>query len=295
MSQINSIDYNALISNHTIISRTDSHGIITYVNDKFCELSGYAHDELLGQSHNIVRHPDVSSRVYENLWSTIQNNQVWCGTLRNVAKDKSEYYIKATIIPLIDEYGQKEGYMSMHYHITEDKVEKLHLKKQLFLYKSECIKHHKEFSMSKNEQKKELEYVYSKKYGELVHALEDELLRLRTLRKHDVQNIACLENELRAKKEYIETFNSKSKKMIYNLSTERQELLTQQEHFKRTNKVLEAKVHKAQESVTVFQGYIDEYRKKIEDLKDVIASYEKEKKEQTQVQKSVTEEENSSK
>jgi len=277
MSEINSIDYNALISNHTIVSRTNLEGIITYVNENFCELSGYSAQELIGQSHSIVRHPDVSSKLYEQMWSTIQNNQVWSGSIRNIAKNKEEYYIKATIIPLMDEHGQKEGYMSIHYHLTEEKIEKLNLKKQLFLYKSEHIKQSQEINQCIHEQKKIIENEYHDKYTTLISALENELLRLRVQRKKDVHNIGYLEEELKNKKQYISEFGTKSKIMIQNLSNERIELLEQVEQDKKSQKLLENKLEKAQESVVVFQGYIDEYRKKIDDLNDVIASYEKDK------------------
>lgn len=277
MSQINNIDYNALVSNHTIISRTDLKGIITYVNDNFCALSGYAYDELIGQSHNIVRHPDVSSKLYEELWSTIQNNQIWSGNIRNIAKNGEEYYIKSTIIPLLDEFGNKEGYMSLHYKITEEKVEKLQLKKQLYLYKSENVKRSKEIFQSMHKQKQLIHLEYQEKYTALIHSLENELHRLRHQRKQDVQNISCLEDELKFKKSHYDEFKNKSKKMILNLSTERVKILERLEQYKKSNNALEIKLHKAQEGVVVFQGYIDEYRKKIEDLNDVINSYEKEK------------------
>lgn len=292
MSQRN-IDYNALVSKHTIISRTDLKGVITYVNENFCALSGYAYDELIGQSHNIVRHPDVSSKLYEELWTTIENNQVWSGNIRNVAKNGQDYYIKSTIIPLMDEFGNKEGYMSLHYQITEEKVEKLQLKKQLFLYKSETVKRSKELFQSVHEQKKLIQLQYQEKYTSLIQSLENELQRLRAQRKQDVQNISCLEDELKAKKNNYEEFKSKSKKMILNLSTERVEVLEKLEHYKKSNASLEQKLLKAQESVVVFQGYIDEYRKKIEDLNDVIDSYEKDKMKQEVAQNEPKEAENS--
>lgn len=80
-----------------IISRTDIKGNITYANETFAYVSGYEVDELLGKSHNILRHPDMPSRVFKNLWETIKEEKQWQGVVKNLRKDRGFYWVHATI------------------------------------------------------------------------------------------------------------------------------------------------------------------------------------------------------
>ena len=83
-----------------IISQTDTNGIITFVNKKFREVSGYDYDELIGKNHNIIRHPDMPKAVFTRLWETIQNKSVYSGIIKNLRKDGKEYWINLEILPL---------------------------------------------------------------------------------------------------------------------------------------------------------------------------------------------------
>ena len=80
-----------------IISRTDLKGVITYANEAFAEISGYDIDELVGKAHNIVRHPDMPSAVFEELWKTIQSKEQWTGIVKNLRKDRGFYWVKAIV------------------------------------------------------------------------------------------------------------------------------------------------------------------------------------------------------
>ena len=80
-----------------IVSRTNLDGIITYANETFLEISGYSKEELIGKPHNLVRHPDMPSSIFENLWETIQNEQQWNGNVKNMRKDGGYYWVNATI------------------------------------------------------------------------------------------------------------------------------------------------------------------------------------------------------
>ncbi|RXK12797.1 chemotaxis protein [Halarcobacter mediterraneus] len=80
-----------------IISRTDLKGNITYANDTFAKISGYKIDELLGESHRILRHPDMPKRVFKNLWETIGLKEQWQGVIKNLRKDRGFYWVHATI------------------------------------------------------------------------------------------------------------------------------------------------------------------------------------------------------
>lgn len=80
-----------------IVSRTDLKGNITYANETFAQISGYEIDELIGKSHNILRHPDMPKRVFKNLWETIKEEKRWQGVVKNLRKDKGFYWVHATI------------------------------------------------------------------------------------------------------------------------------------------------------------------------------------------------------
>ncbi len=91
-----------------IISKTDHKGRITHVNRDFVESSGYAQDELLGQPHNLLRHPDMPAEAFRDLWATIQAGRPWSGLVKNRRKDGDHYWVRASVTPLAD-----GGYMSV--------------------------------------------------------------------------------------------------------------------------------------------------------------------------------------
>ena len=83
--------------NELIISRTDLDGIITYVNDTFAQISGYDVDELIGKSHNIVRHPDMPKSAFADVWQTLKSGNSWSGYIKNMRKDRGYYWVEADI------------------------------------------------------------------------------------------------------------------------------------------------------------------------------------------------------
>ena len=104
----------------SLVSKTDTRGVITYVNDKFCEISKYSEEELIGKNHNIVRSPDVSKSIFKNMWDTIKNKQIWNGLVKNRAKDGSAYFVEATIIPILNSNDEIIEYISMRTDITKE-------------------------------------------------------------------------------------------------------------------------------------------------------------------------------
>ena len=85
-----------------LISKTDTKGIITYANDAFVEISGYTREELIGKSHNIVRHPDMPPQAFKWLWDTLKSERPWRGIVKNRCKNGDHYWVKANIAPIIE-------------------------------------------------------------------------------------------------------------------------------------------------------------------------------------------------
>jgi PAS domain S-box-containing protein len=107
-----------LLEKYVINSTTDIKGNITYVSEAFCRISGYSEKELLGKSHNIVRHPDMPASIFEEIWKTIQKKKIWSGRIKNLKKDGSSYWVYATIEPLLDTKGYIQGYAAVRIDIT---------------------------------------------------------------------------------------------------------------------------------------------------------------------------------
>ncbi len=95
-----------------IVSRTNRHGRITYVNNAFCRASGFAREELLGQPQNIVRHPDMPEEAFADLWATIEQGKPWSGLVKNRRKNGGFYWVHANVTPLVED-GAITGYMSV--------------------------------------------------------------------------------------------------------------------------------------------------------------------------------------
>ena len=122
--------YKMAIDESSIVSKTNPKGIITYANKKFCEISGYTLEELLGMPHNIVRHPDVPKAVFRELWATIKSKRIWKGIVKNRAKNGEAYIVDATIIPVLDNEGNIVEYIGIRHDITELERSKEELRRQ---------------------------------------------------------------------------------------------------------------------------------------------------------------------
>ena len=126
-------NYQKAIENSNIVSKTDINGIITFVNDEFCKISGYSYDELIGQNHNIVRHPEVSTLNFENLWNTILLKKPYKATVKNLTKDGKTVYLNTTISPILDEFENIIEFIAIRYDVTAE----VELKKNLVIKEKE--------------------------------------------------------------------------------------------------------------------------------------------------------------
>ena len=121
-------EYKKAVDLSNIVSKTNPKGVITYVNDKFCEISGYSRDELVGKPHNIIRHPDMPREAFKDLWDTIKAKKSWHGVVTNMKKEGGQYIVDTTVIPILDVDGDVVEYIAIRHDITELEETKQQLK-----------------------------------------------------------------------------------------------------------------------------------------------------------------------
>ena len=131
------LQYKDAVDKSSIFSKTDINGYITYVNDRFCEITGYSEDELIGKTHSIIKDLDTPLSVFENIWKTISSGNVWSGILKNRKKDGSHYYVNSVIYPIKDKDGNILEYISIRQNITK----LINGEKLLEIYSTDAVTH----------------------------------------------------------------------------------------------------------------------------------------------------------
>ncbi len=116
------------IDEAAIVAITDKQGVITYANKKFCSISGYTQEELIGSNHRIIKSGHHPKEFFVNMWKTITSGKVWEGEICNRAKPGNLYWVNTTIVPFMNDQGKPEAYVAVRYEITERKLAEENLK-----------------------------------------------------------------------------------------------------------------------------------------------------------------------
>ena len=127
MKRPKALDEEVLFDGRSLISETDTKGIITFVNRKFVEMTGYSKEEAIGQPHSLLRHPDMPKAAFAEMWKIIQAGQTWEGYVKNLRKDGKYYWVVVNIIPKYDSDHTIIGYTASRKVPDRTKLEQIEL------------------------------------------------------------------------------------------------------------------------------------------------------------------------
>jgi len=255
------------IDNVATVTKTDLKGTIIFANRLFCEASKYKEEELIGQPHSIVRHPDMHSETFRTLWNTIQAGNIWKGKLKNKAKDGSAYYANTTIIPRYDEMGQNIiEYISIRFITTEDEIERREFKKKVM----QNIKDSRKQKIEQDKYIKKLEEKIQMSNLSLNEHLHSSLNSERKKISKLYTQIEYYESEIKKNNTKYENMIKTSNEKIKMAFVYAKKLKTENEKFVIDLGCLKTELEEKEENLMKLQEQVSSQQKTIEDLRDVI-------------------------
>lgn len=165
--------YKEIIDLNNIVIKTDTHLNITYVNELFCEISGFNKEELIGKELKYLKYHDMATDIYTNLYANILNNKPWEGKLKNIKKDGTFFTTDAYVMPNLDETGEMNGAISIQRDITDELNKKREIQLALMREKSDILTRSKEGNLEQNQIINDLKYKLERVQIELEHSLKN--------------------------------------------------------------------------------------------------------------------------
>jgi len=264
--------YTNIINQEAIISKINKEGLITFVNEAFCNISLYNEEELIGKPYHITKHPDVSDLMIKEIWTGLQKGEIWTGTYKNIAKDNSEYFTKSKIFPIFTSNNKEiKEYLRFQFINTDEENTKRELNKnilqQITSYKLTIGNMKKELQQVKSEQATYLRNMqdYESKYIDANNKKADLLKQLESYEQNNLENSKL---DLMMKKDKSKQFEvvyaslTKYKNLNAKLEKQIEELLKLEE---RNNTALESYREKEVDFI-----------KRINNLKDLVSNLENE-------------------
>ncbi len=266
--------YLSAIDNVAIVSKTDLKGKITFANDIFMKISKYSKRELLGKPQNIVRHPDTPKEVFANLWTTIKKGEVWQGTLKNLAKDNSEYYVNTTIFPIFDDLGEEiSEYISIRFLTTNDELQKRGFRKKVISNIQESKK--KEFDLSNKIKLLESKLLdYQKEINNSAKSIS-KLDESEKINKKLKNQILHFENEIKEIRNNSHNTVKIATEKIKKLTSEKNTLSVKYQSSEKTLKKYFEEINIKKEKIIDLELRLTEKIKQIENLFEIIEDKEK--------------------
>ncbi|WP_421716099.1 response regulator [Arcobacter arenosus] len=248
-----------------IVSKTNTNKEIIYVNDFFCEISGYSKEELLGKEHEVVRHPDMPKSVFTKMWEELEVGNTWEGTIKNKAKDESPYFLHYVVIPLKDVDGKIYEYIGIGFLTTHEELEKREFKKKVMTNYLEFKKTNINAIERISSLEKELESVKSKNES-LVLSTSNAEKRL----KKASSEVDFLEKKLKERDGHYKKILEMQKSNLVNITNAHQKALALNEKYeneiRKINEIIEVKT----QEILNLNGKLNEQSNVVHDLRDTI-------------------------
>lgn len=275
-------NYKEALDQQNLITEFDANCNFLNANKYFCDVSGYKNTELIGQNHSLIKHPSIPILQYEQMWKSLKDGKIWSGKTKALTKQGDLFHVKETIMPVFDVSDKIEKYISIKFLITDEEEEKKNLKKMIMQHKSDHFKEGINIDeLAQEKANKILEYNKNKesikhdKVSKLVNELDAEIKLLRQKDADQKARLLGLENKLKVSTDKLDTLQSKYQARANKLHATAVKAIGKYEEVNKKFEYMESRFTKSQESINVLQEYIEDYRIKIKNLKDVIENYEK--------------------